>query len=279
MKKIVLVLSVFAVLATGATLAQELPQPSPLAKSTQTVGVTDISLEYSRPGVKGRTIWGELVPYGKMWRVGANASTKIEFSSDVTINNVLVKAGKYSLFVIPEKEWWTFVINTYTDGWGTGDYDEKNDVVRIQAAPIKNSHTENMLIVLDELTVNSAMCYVIWEEVKVGFKIDINTDKFVTENIEKMLKEADNSFRAYNSVATWYLLHDGDKAKALELAKKSVAQDKRFWNLTVLAEAYAANEDKKMAIKTAKEALEMAEAAKYQSYIDRNKKNIEAWGK
>ena len=266
------------VLGFGAH-AQDLPQPSPAASFTQRVGVTDITMNYSRPSVRGREIWGSLVPYDKIWRAGANASTKIEFSTDVKINGTSVKAGKYALYVIPSKEEWTFIISSYVDGWGVDEYTEKTDVVRVKAKVMENAMTESMLFSMDEITNNSAMLNLSWDKIKAGFKVEINTAEYADVNMRKAVKEANNSFRTYNRAASWILDNKGDAKEALEMAQKSVSQEKRFWNLTILSEAYAANGDMKMAMKTAKEALAMSEEAKYDGYIERNKKNIEAWSK
>lgn len=276
--RLLVTLSLMVVLGFGAN-AQDLPQPSPAASFTQKVGVTDITMNYSRPSVRGREIWGSLVPYDKVWRAGANASTKIEFSTDVKINGTDVKAGKYALYVIPSKEEWIFIISSYVDGWGVDEYTEKTDVVRVKAKVMENSMTESMLFSMDQITNNSAMLSLAWDKVKAGFKIEINTTEYAHVNMTKAVKEADGSFRVYNRAAAWILENKGEEKEALRLAKKSVEQDKRFWNLTVLSEAYAANGDMKMALKTAKEALAMSEEAKYDGYIERNKKNIEAWGK
>jgi tetratricopeptide (TPR) repeat protein len=269
----------FAMILGVSTIAQDLPQPSPAASFTQKVGVTDITMNYSRPSVKGREIWGGLVPYDKVWRAGANASTKIEFSTDVKINGKPVKAGKYAVYVVPSKDEWTFIISSYVDGWGVDAYTKESDVVRIAVKVMENQLTENMLFSMDQLTSNSGMLNLSWEKLKAGFSIEINTEEFAAVNLEKAVKEADNSFRTYNKAASWILENKGDVKEALVMAQKSVSQEKRFWNLTVLSEAYAANDDMKMAVKTAKEALVMSEEAKYDSYTARNKKNIEAWGK
>lgn len=269
----------FAMILGLGTIAQDLPQPSPAASFIQRVGVTDITMNYSRPGVKEREIWGGLVPYDKVWRAGANASTKIEFSTDVKINGKDVKAGKYALYVIPSKEEWTFIISTYVDGWGVDAYTEETDAVRITAKVMENNFTENMLFSMDQIKSNSGMLSLSWAKLKAGFLIEINTSEFAAVNLEKAVKKADNSFRTYNKAASWIMENKGDVKEALAMAKKSVTQEKRFWNLTVLSEAYAANDDMKMAVKTAKEALAMSEEAKYDAYIQRNKKNIEAWGK
>ncbi len=277
MKKIKHITSAILVLFLALTAnAQELPQPSPAASFTQRVGVTDITMNYSRPGVKDREIWGALVPYNEMWRAGANASTKIEFSTDVKINGTDVKAGKYSLYIIPTEKEWTFVLSSYLDGWGVDKYTEDTDVVRVKSKVATTNMTENMLFSMDKLTDNSAVLSLSWEKVKAGFTIEMNTKELSKVILDQSVKDADNSFRTYNNAAKWYM-DNGDNAKGLEMAIKSTSQNKRFWNLTVLSEAYYATGDSKMAIKTAKEALALSVEAKYQAYIDRNNKNIADW--
>ncbi|HBH06524.1 MAG TPA: hypothetical protein DDX92_07970 [Flavobacteriales bacterium] len=273
---ILLALAVVAFIISPST-AQDLPQPSPMASFTQTVGVTEISMEYSRPGVKDREIWGALVPYGELWRTGANASTKIEFNTDVQISGKEVPAGSYALFVIPGESEMTFILNTHTTGWGTDGYKEENDIVRVTGKVMESAFTERMLFVAENMTDNMVDIALYWADVKVSFPISINTDELADKVVKEMIKDADGSFRKYNNAARWYLTNDGDKAQALEWAQKSVDQDKRFWNLTVLSEAQAANGDYKTAIKTAEEAIEMAKKADYQPYIDRNEKNIAEW--
>jgi len=260
--------------------AQDLPQPSPHATFTQRVGVTDISMYYSRPAVRGREIWGGLVPYDEVWRAGANSSTKIEFSTDVRIGDNEVKAGKYAVYIIPSQDAFTFIISNYVDGWGVDEYTEKTDVVRVKAPVEKNQMAqENMLFSIDKITNNSCILYLTWGNVKTGIEISINTNEFAQEILKKSVKEADGSYSVYNKAASYLLENDGDKAEALALAIKSTNLQKKFWNMTVLAEAYYANGETKMAIISAKEALEMSEKAKYDSYIKRNKENLAAWSK
>lgn len=263
-------------LAGSMVYAQGLPKPSPAAEFTQTVGVTKVSMNYSRPGVKGRTIWGDLVPYGKVWRTGANASTKITFSTDVTIGGTEVKAGEYALFVIPTEDTWTFIISNHTTGWGVDGYTEETDVVRVDAKPEEHHFVENMLFATDAVTDNSMKVTLAWEKLACSFTIETNTKELGTAVVNDMVKEADNSFRKYNDAANWYL-SNGDAAKAVEMAAKSVNQDKRFWNLTVLSECNAAAGNYKLAIKQAEEALELSQAADYAPYIKRNEANIAEW--
>lgn len=258
-------------------VGQDLPQPSPKATFSQTVGVTEIRMEYSRPGVKDREIWGALVPYGEVWRTGANASTKIEFSTDVEISGKEVPAGTYALFAIPGETEMTFILNTHTSGWGTDGYTEEKDVVRVKGKVTAAAFTERMLFVAENMTDSEVDIALYWGDIRASFPVSMNTDALADEVVKEMIKEADDSYRTYNNAARWYLANDGDKAQALKWAQKSVDQDKKFWNLTVLSEAQAANGDYKTAIKTAEEAMEMARKAEYKPYIDRNEKNIAEW--
>ena len=209
---------------------------------------------------------------------GRNFSEEMssDSSSKIIINETAVKAGKYALYVIPSKNQWTFIISTYVDGWGVGDYTEATDVVRITAMPKTVELTENLMFVADKITDNGCEINLVWERVSAGFEIDINTTELAQVVLDKTVAEADNSFRAYNNAAKWYL-DNNNPVKAVDLAKKSVSQTKKFWNLTVLSEAYYAAGDKKMALKTAKEALEMSEKAEYMPYVKRNAENIDKW--
>jgi hypothetical protein len=262
-----------------AVNAQSLPQPSPAASFTQVFGVTEVSMNYSRPAVRERKIWGELVPFNQVWRAGANASTKIEFSTNVIIGDKEVKAGKYALYITPNEDHWVFHISTYVDGWGVDKYTDESDVAVVKAEIMKGEFTENMLFSIGDITNNSCVLNLSWENLKVGFEISAYTNELATVILKESVKKADGSFSVYNKAATYLLENDGDKKEALDLAIKSTSQQKKFWNLTVLAEAYAANGDAKMAVKTAKEALIMSEDAKYTSYIERNKANLKKWGK
>ena len=268
------------VLLSISITAQDLPKPSPHASFTQRVGVTDISMDYSRPALREREIWGELVPFEKVWRAGANASTKIEFSTDVRIGETNIRAGKYALYIIPYPESFEFIISNYVDGWGVDEYTESTDVVRVKGKVEKNPlGMENMLFAIDKITDNSCELSLMWGKIRSGFEIQINTNDYALDILNEAVKEADGSFSVYNKAASYLLENNVDKVKALDLAKKSTNLQKKFWNMTVLAEAYYANDDTKMAVKTAKEALDMSKEAKYTSYIERNTKNIASWSK
>ncbi|MCH7722236.1 MAG: DUF2911 domain-containing protein [Bacteroidetes bacterium] len=148
---------------------------SPKATVMQTVGLTDVRIDYSRPGVKGRVIWGGLVPYNKVWRAGADEATKITFANDVKINGKTLKAGSYSFFTIPTKNKWTLIFNYVADQWGAFEYNESEDALRIEVTPEAGNMQEWLAYTIIKTSDNSAVVKLEWEKLKVPFIIDIST--------------------------------------------------------------------------------------------------------
>ncbi len=275
--------SIFALALTftvGTAVAQELPAPSPMAEVEQKIGLTDVEVEYSRPGAKDREVWGDLVPYDQLWRAGANKATAIEFSSDVVIGGVDVKEGKYALFILPYKGKAEVILNSKTESWGTGDYDEANNVASFEADFTDvEIETESMLFYFDNVKSGSADLILTWAGKSIIMPIEVDYIEASIENINKAVKEDAENFRVFNNAAGFYLDNNIDAKKALEYAKKSVELDAKFWNVKTLSEAYAANGDYKNAVKTAKKSLQLAEEANYGPYIKMNNANIDAWSK
>ena len=147
---------------------------SPKAAVIQTVGFTEVSIDYNRPGVKGRVIWGGLVPYNKVWRAGANEATKFTFSTDVKINDKTLKAGSYSFFVIPIKESWTLIFNKVADQWGAFEYNEAEDALRFEITPEDGSMQEWLAYTITKTSKNSAVVTLEWEKLKVPFTIEVS---------------------------------------------------------------------------------------------------------
>jgi hypothetical protein len=145
---------------------------SPKAGVFQTLGITDVNVSYSRPGVKNRKIWGELVPYNKVWRAGADEATKITFSTDVTIEGKKLPAGAYGFFAIPGENEWTLIFNKVADQWGAFTYNESEDALRIKVKPVSNSGQEWLLYSFTDMTPTTAQLNLIWEKLKVSFKIE-----------------------------------------------------------------------------------------------------------
>ena len=260
------------------------PQPSPKATYTQVVGLTDVAIEYSRPSAKGRTVFGDLVPFGKTWRTGANANTTISFSDDVQINGIALKKGKYALYTVPKADKWDIIFYASTDNWGTPDTWEDSKVVVKTSADAKASpvFVENLTIGVNNLTNDNATLDIAWEKTVVSVKIEVPTQKTALASIEKALYGP--SANDYFSAGQYYFQSNGDLNKALEYVNKALSmvkagEDVPFWQLRVKSLIQAKLNDKKGAIETAKLSLAAAEKAKNADYVKMNNDSIKEWSK
>ena len=177
-------------LTASTVLGQQVraPRPSPKASLMQSVGITDITINYNRPGVKGRQIWGALVPYDKVWRTGANEATTIEFSDDVWINGQKLTKGLYSLHTIPTTNQWTVIFNSVAQQWGSYSYDAAKDALRIQVTPETADHREWLTFEVPEMTTDTAKIVMRWEKIAVPFTVD-------TKSTEKTLANFRNAMQ------------------------------------------------------------------------------------
>jgi hypothetical protein len=169
--------------ATTAVYGQQVqaPRPSPKASLTQTVGITDITINYNRPGVRGRQIWGGLVPYDQVWRTGANEATTISFSSDVVIEGQNLPKGTYSLHTVPGREEWTVIFNSVADQWGSYSYDAANDKLRVKVKPQQAEFREWLGFDVNEMTTDTAKIAIRWDRVAVPFTVDTkSTERTLT---------------------------------------------------------------------------------------------------
>ena len=270
-----------AITCTTTSLnAQELPQPSPVAEVEQRVGLTDITISYSRPSVKDRTIWGELVPYGEVWRTGANKNTIITFSADVTIEGNAIKAGSYSIFTIPNEDSWKVMINTDIDGWGIGNYKEENNVATFSVKPMENQHVESMQFSFDAVNGNDAVLSLSWASLKVSFTVKTNTDETAIANVEAAIKDLEKvdmeKASVYRNAARYYASKGIKLDEALEYINMALELNNAWFYYITKAEVLGARGDKKGALAAVKKAEEMGKAAaeekgedfKYQSFID-----------
>jgi len=173
---VLLPIILFIILFNNTTEAQNDKKEvriSPKAEIMQQVGFTDVRIVYSRPGVKGRTIWGKLVPYDAVWRAGANEATKITFSTDVTIEGKKLKKGSYSFFAIPGKNEWTIIFNKVADQWGAFEYNESEDALRVKVKTEKASWQEWLSYTINKVSDTSAVIRLEWEKLKVPFKVEV----------------------------------------------------------------------------------------------------------
>ncbi len=279
MKKLLLLILVFTF--TFQVNAQvETPQPSPFSKVEQKVGLTDVTLEYSRPSMKGRTIFGNLVPYGKMWRTGANKNTTVTFSDDVSISGQKVKAGSYAIFVTPSEETWEVVFYSDASNWGTPQNWDVSKVaakttVQVFKMPMK---VETFTMTFDDLKNSSATIGMIWSDVYAGVQFDVPTDDAVSASIEKTM--AGPGPGDYYSAAVYYLQEGKDinKAKGWIDTAVDMTKDKpRFWYLRQQSLIHAKAGSKDTAIAAAKESLRLAKENNNANYVKMNEASIAEW--
>jgi hypothetical protein len=251
-----LVLSLLAL----PVLAQEaqLPRPSPYAKVTQTIGLTDVTVDYSSPGVKGRKIWGAVVPLDAVWRAGANATTKVTFSKDVSIGGVAVPAGSYALFVLPTKAGFTFIINKDFMQGGSFKYNKDLDVVRVDVKPTVVPLQERLAYGFSDFSDNEAKLDLTWEKVRLSLPIKLNTEAQVAATMKKMLEGA---WEGPNNVARYLLSQKKDLDKALAAADKSISIEETWLNVWTKAQLLAAKGDTKAAYPLAQKAQALGEKA------------------
>ena len=280
MKKLLLIvlLLAFSINVSGQI---KTPQPSPFAKIEQKVGLTDVTLEYSRPSMRGRTIFGDLVPYGKTWRLGANANTKITFSTDVTIGDYNVKAGSYAIYAIPSETSWNVIFYSDANNSGLPKNWDDSKVAAMLTAEIypMPMNIETFTITFDDLTSSSAVLGMLWEAVYVGVKIDVPTDNMVLTNINDVMNGTPTA-NDYYAAAVYYLQEGKDIKQAKTWIDKaiSMAGDKvQFWQLRQQSLIYAKSGDSVGAIAIAKKSLAASEAAGNADYVKMNTDSINEW--
>jgi hypothetical protein len=259
------------VLVSGVMLASGLsaqtpkvdfPAASPACTRKQRVGLTDIEIVYSRPGVKGRTIFGGIVPYGQVWRTGANQATKITFSTPVKLNGADIPAGTYALFTIPGENEWTIIINKGAAQWGAFQYDEKADVARFKVTPIQLAEQiETFTIEFNRIRDESAVMNLVWDHTVVPIKLEIELTGKIVPQIEAAMASPDKkSDGFYFQAATFYYNHDQDLNKALDWVNAGLADNPRiaYEMLHLKAQILAKQGHKEDAIAAAKQSSELA---------------------
>jgi len=280
MKKIIFVLAMM--IANYVTEAQvKTPQASPKSTITQMVGLTNVEIVYSRPSAKGRDVFNNLVPFGKLWRTGANENTMITFSDDVVIDGKTLAKGKYALYTTPRADNWEIVFYSDTNNWGNPEnWDETKVALRTTVKPeMLGRNVESFTIGINNLDNNFAHLEISWEKTIVAIKFEVPTQKIAMASIDKAL--AGPTSGDYYASAQYLFQSNGDMAKALTYIDKSLdmSKNKPFYYFRLKSLIQAKNGDKKGAIATAKISLAGAEAAKNQDYVKMNKDSIEEWSK
>lgn len=276
MQKILLLFAICSTILLSAP-AQTLRTPAPSVPQfiRQDFGLSNIELSYSRPGVKGRKIFGDVVPYGKVWRTGANQATTLTFGDTVTIGGAAIPPGKYGLLTIPGADQWTFIITRQTDVTSPAAYRQDQDIVRLQASP----HTlpfavETMTLEFSNLTGSSCNLDLLWDNVAVGFPISTNTDaKVMTQINNNLIRDS----RPYYQAAFYYLENGKDLNKALEWFDKAIAQDPTaYFAVYQKARCLAKLGRKQEAIAAAKQSMDLAKQQNNNDYVALNQKLIES---
>jgi tetratricopeptide (TPR) repeat protein len=256
-----------AFLAAGSAVGQA-PQPSPKATVSQTVGLTDIAITYHRPAVNKRTVWGDLVPWDQVWRAGANENTTIALSSPVTVNGKPLAAGTYGLHMIPKKDGdWTIAFSNVNWAWGSFTYDEKEDALRVTAKPQPADFQERLSYTFDEPTDGSVDVSLRWEEVRVPFRVEVDTPSVVMASIRRELRDLPRfSWQGWNQAAAYALRSKTNVDEAITWADRSIGMQANFNNLRTKAGLLELKGDPKAASALRDRAMQMATEADINNY-------------
>ncbi|UCD59746.1 MAG: DUF2911 domain-containing protein [Flavobacteriaceae bacterium] len=272
---------ILALLFSAVLTAQiEIPDASPFSKVEQDVGLTKITVAYSRPGAKGRKIFGGLVPYGRIWRVGANESTKFTADSDISVMGNYLPRGTYALYAFPYEDYWEVVFHKNTEHWGDGRkaYNPAEDAFRIRINPLKTSgYQENFLITFDVINHNAINMLWIWENTLIKIPIAVDTDSKMMEEIATGIKQNPTAQTYYE--AARYLQEQGKLyTQALIYLNKAIeigGDTYYFYRVKSLVEA--ALEDYESAINSAQKSLELAQKEDKDEFVRMNEQNISLW--
>lgn len=252
----------------GSSFAQLAPQASPASKVEQRVGLTDITVKYSRPGKKDRTVFGDLVPYGQVWRTGANENTTFTCTDYLLFGKDSLKAGTYALYTIPNKDSWELIFYKTTNNWGTPETWNESDVVLKTKAAVTatTSNTETFTIALSDLNIDGAAIQLMWEKVAVSFPFKVPTDAKVMANIQKTM--AGPSANDYYSAANYYYTANKDMKQAGEWCAKAIEGNQdAFWIYLLMAKIQTKQGLKKEAVATAEKGRAIADKAGNQEYV------------
>lgn len=261
---------------TYVSMAQQLklPAPSPQQTLEQNFALSTIKIEYSRPSIKGRVVFGDLVPYGKVWRTGANAATKITFGEDVKVEGKALPAGTYALYSLPNKDSWEIMF--YKDlklAGNVANYKQENEALRVTVKTAAYAaKVETFTINVADIAPTTANVEVLWENTRVAFNVTADIDSKVLKDIDASLaKDA----RPYFQAAGYYYDNNKDLNKALEWVNKAITENpKAFYMVHLKAKIQVKLKDYKGAIATAEQSIELAKEAKNDDYIALNQKLI-----
>jgi tetratricopeptide (TPR) repeat protein len=269
---------VVALLAAGAVSAAipraqaqsavlDLPRDSQHAQITQKIGITNITINYHRPLVKGRKVFGSLQPYGQVWRAGANENTTIEFTDPVAVEGNPLPAGTYGLHMIPGEQEWTVIFSKAATSWGSFTYDQKEDALRVAVKPQASEFHEALTYDFDDLKPNATTITLRWDKVAVPFRVEVKTDELVAASLHKQLRGlAQYTWDGWNDAANYLLTRKTNLDEALQYSDRSIKVEERFDNLITKADILAALNRKNEATAARNQALAMANPVQLHGY-------------
>lgn len=279
MKKLITTLSLVGAIVLGSAQVKT-PQPSPASTVKQAIGLSEVTVEYSRPSANDRKIFGSLVPMEQLWRTGANGSTDITFAGDANFNGVKVPAGKYALYTIPSTTDWEIILYKDAEQWGAPQ-ELKPELIAARTkvkAMRGTTNFQTLNIGFEDLKTDRANLTISWETTTVKVPIFMDSRNEVLESIKTTLAKKDAKGSDYHQAASYYFQEKLDMKKALTYAEKAnKLQPDTYYMLKLQAEIEAANGKTKKAIATAKRSLELAKKANNEDYVKINTDNIDKW--
>lgn len=281
MKKLIFSFILSVACSFGALAQIQTPAASPEQTLTQSVGLSSVTVQYSRPAMRGRTIFGDLVPLDKLWRTGANKNTLVTFESDATVGGSPLKAGTYALYTVPSKDEWTVYFYTDTENRGLPKPWDENKIAAVYNVKAQSLDTsvESFTITIDKVTDSGAHLTLSWENMSVAIPFGFDTVSAVMQTIERTMNGP--AAGDYYQAAVYFLNADKDINKAKTWIDKAIAMSEKpaYWYYRQKALIYAKSGDKKGAIAAAERSMELAQAAGSQDYVAMNKKSLAEWTK
>ena len=274
-------LSLVGALCNAQSTQLDLPRQSQHAVVTQRIGVTDITINYHRPMANGRKVWGGLVPYGEVWRAGANENTTITFADPVTIEGKPLAAGTYGLHMIPNEDQWTIIFSEMHTAWGSFSYDQKEDALRVTVKPQTTDLHNALVYDFDQLQPDSAVVTMSWDKVAVPFKVAVNVNQALEASLHNQLRGLSQyTWDAWDDAATYMVDNKMDLNEALQYEDKSIQNEERFENLMTKSRILDAMGQKDQAATVRNKALATGNAQQLYGYarqLQRQKQQDEAF--
>ncbi|MEI6866681.1 DUF2911 domain-containing protein [Flavicella sp.] len=280
MKKFILALFTIT-LTTSLTAQVKTPQASPSGTIIQKIGMTTLTVKYSRPGVKERAIFGDLVPFGEIWRTGANENTTITIDTEITIGGQELKAGTYALFTIPNKDSWEIFFYNETKNWGIPKKWDDSKIIaktKVKSVAIPLS-VETLTLAFNNIKPNGGVLKILWDKTYIAIPFEVPTDRIVMEGIQNTMNNKPET-NDYFAAAVYYFESGKDIQQAKKWIDKAVKQQKekpKFWMIRKQSLIHAKSGDIKGAIKAAKKSLKLAQEVKNKAYIKMNEASLKEW--